>query len=97
MAKNAQRNFAHDNFALYLNECLPDEMLVKPEPKVEIYSLIECPTVAFGTRYKFVRVVKGVRSTVAIGRAQSKYGSLNLANIRRRGARLGIQDVHLIR
>jgi len=88
---------AQHNFALYLNECLPDEMLAKPAPKLEIHALVECPAVPFGTRYKFVRVAKGARTTVAIGRAQSKYASLNLANIRRRGARLGIQEVHLIK
>ena len=88
---------AQHNFALYLNECLPEEMLIKPEPKLEIFALIDCPAVPFGTRYKFVRVVKGVRTTIAIGRAQSKYASLNLANIRRRGARLGTTEVHLIR
>ena len=93
----ARQNWAQDNFALYLNECLPDEVLVKQEPTLEIYRLVECPTVAYGTRYKFVRVVDGVRSTIAIGRAQSKYASLNLANIRRRGARLGTTEVHLIK
>lgn len=84
-------------FALYLNECLPDEMLPRRAANIEMHSLVDCPPVAFGTRYKFVRVAKGVRSTVAIGRAQSKYASLNLANIRRRGAKLGVQEIHLVR
>lgn len=88
---------AQHNFALYLNECLPEELLVKVEPKIEIHTLIGCPSVEFGTRYKFVRVVKGQRTTIAIGRAQTCHPSLNLANIRRRGARLGVQEIHLIR
>lgn len=92
-----QNEAAQNTFALYLNECLPDEMLVRREANIEIYSLVGCPCVAFGTRYKFVRVVKGQRTTVAIGRAQSKYASLNLANIRRRGARLGVQEIHLVK
>lgn len=93
----AGQNGAQHTFALYLNECLPDEMLVRREANIEIWSLIGCPSMEFGTRYKLVRVVNGKRTTVAIGRAQSKYASLNLANIRRRGARLGVQEVHLIK
>ena len=75
---------AQHNFALYLNACLPDDAPAKPVAKVEIFSLVACPTVPFGTRYKFVTVQGGVRTTIAIGRALSKYGSLNLGTIRRR-------------
>jgi hypothetical protein len=61
-----------------------------------VHSLVACPTIPHGTRYKLVRVVAGKRSTVAIGRATSRYAALNLATLRRRGARLGIQEVHLL-
>lgn len=99
MARNTQAKHPQNqrNFSLYLNACLPDDMPAKPSPTPEIFSLIECPAVAFGTRYKFVSIVRGQRITVAIGRAQSKYASLNLAAIRRRGARLGVQEVHILR
>ena len=92
---------ARSPFSLFLNECLPETlpetMLAKAtRPSAEIHSLVLCPTIPHGTRYKLVRVVNGQRSTVAIGRATSRYASLNLANLRRRGARLGIQEVHLL-
>ena len=87
---------AQQNFALFLNECLPDAMLVKHAPKIAVFSLVECPAIPFGTRYKFVTVRAGKRNTVAIGRANSRHASLNLANIRRRGAKMGISEVHLI-
>lgn len=88
---------AQHNFAIYLNECLPEQARVKPATSTEIYTLISCPGVPFGTRYKFVVIDNGRRSTIAIGRARSKHASLNLANIRRRGARLGAAEVHIIR
>jgi hypothetical protein len=95
---NAQA-LARSPFSLFLNECLPETPVAaaKPAATLEIHSLVGCPTVAHGTRYKLVQVIGTQRNTVAIGRAQSRYASLNLAAIRRRGARLGVQEVHLIR
>ena len=88
---------ARSPFSLYLNECLPAGAQAKPAtPSAQIHAFVTCPTVPFGTRYKLVQVVEGRRTTVAIGRATSRYATLNLANIRRRGARLGIQEVHLL-
>ncbi len=89
---------ARSPFSLYLNECLPVTMAATPVRRcAEIHTLVQCPTLPFGTRYKLVCVVNGQRSTVAIGRATSRYASLNLANLRRRGARLGIQEVHVLK
>jgi hypothetical protein len=85
-------------FSLYLNECLPQAAHTHPAaPSAEVHTLVACPTLPFGTRYKLVSIINGRRSTVAIGRATSRYASLNLANLRRRGARLGIQEVHLLK
>lgn len=87
---------ARSPFSLFLNECLPDVTAAKPVPSLQVYALTACPTLPYGTRYKLVHVVGDARKTAGIGRATSRYASLNLANVRRRGARLGVQEVHLI-
>jgi hypothetical protein len=87
---------ARSPFSLFLNECLPEHMLVKQQSRVVVHTLVDCPIIPQGTRYKLVQVIGGKRSTLAIGRATSRYATLNLANVRRRGARLGIQEVHLL-
>lgn len=84
------------HFSLFLNECLPERQPAKTGVQVQVFSLVMCPTVTIGTRYTFVRVIDGVRSTVGIGRAQSVYGSLNLAAIRQLGAGLASDEVHLL-
>lgn len=84
------------NFSMYLNECILDECAVKSTPNAAVYSLILCPPISQGTRYKFVRIVNDERVIVGIGRAQSPHTSLNLAEIRQRGAQLGIDEVHVL-
>jgi hypothetical protein len=88
---------ARSPFSLYLNACLPEAQPEAPrQPAIEIHALVTCPVLPYGTRYKLVQVVNGRRTTTAIGRATSRHPSLNLANLRRRGARLGIHEVHII-
>ena len=84
------------DFSIYLNECLPDVRAVKSTPNAAVYSLILCPQISQGTRYKFVRIVNDTRVTVAIGRARSRHKSLNLAEIRQLGAQLEIDEVHVL-
>ena len=94
----AQYSETSRRFSLLLNACMPDTMPAKHVPlSPQIFSLIACPAVSYGTRYKFVRIINGERVTVAIGRAQSRYATLNLAAIRRRGARLGVQEIHVMK
>lgn len=84
------------HFSLYLNECLPKRQPAKVGVKVQVFSLVMCPSVAIGTRYTFVRIINGVPLTVGIGRAQSRHASLNLAAIRKLGAGLATDEVHLL-
>lgn len=91
-----QSNAAFIN-AIYVNECLPDTHCASPQTQTEIHTLIGCPPIPFGARYKLVGKRNGKSTTIGIGRAQSKAPSLNLANIRRRGAKMGATEVHVIR
>ena len=88
---------AQRNFSLYRNDCLPDAPRATARADFDVYSLMGCPTVPFGTRYKLVRVVNGQRLTMAIGRAQSHFGPLNLAGIRFRGAVMGVHEIHIVK
>ncbi len=88
-------NAAPRKFSLYLNDCLPEAPYTKV--KFNVYSLMGCPLVPYDTRYKLVRVVNGQRYTLAIGRAQSTFGPLNLASIRFRGAVMGVDEIHIVR
>lgn len=61
-----------------------------------IYSLIACPELPAGNFILVHRDAKtGSRRVLAIGRVGHQAQSLNLAEIRRRGAELGANEVHV--
>jgi hypothetical protein len=60
-----------------------------------VYSLIECPALAAGNYILVRREDNGARTVLAIGSATHDAASLNLADIRRRGAELGANEVHI--
>ena len=60
-----------------------------------VYSLVECPALASGNYVLVRRDENGDRSVLAIGSATHEAASLNLADIRRRGAELGANEVHI--
>jgi hypothetical protein len=60
-----------------------------------IYSLVECPAVPAGNYILVHRDAQGRRLVLAIGRVGNVAASLNLAEIRRRGAELGANEVHV--
>ncbi|MEQ1577068.1 MAG: hypothetical protein ABL894_05380 [Hyphomicrobium sp.] len=60
-----------------------------------IYSLIECPALVSGNYVLVRRDDNGERTVLAIGSAAQQAASLNLADIRRRGAELGANEVHI--
>lgn len=60
-----------------------------------VYELVDCPALP-AANYVLVRREPGARRKVlAIGRVDHSVPSLNLAEIRRRGAELGAQEVHV--
>ena len=60
-----------------------------------VYSLIECPALAAGNYVLVRREANGERAVLSIGSAVHDAPSLNLAEIRRRGAELGAHEVHV--
>jgi ATP-dependent helicase YprA (DUF1998 family) len=60
-----------------------------------VYSLIGCPAVKAATYILVRREPDGTSSVLAVRRTRSAAPSLNLARIRRAGARLGANEVHL--
>ncbi len=60
-----------------------------------VYSLVECPALAAGNYILVRRDRNGDRTVLAIGSALNDAASLNLADIRRRGAELGANEVHI--
>jgi hypothetical protein len=60
-----------------------------------VYSLIECPALAAGNYALVRRETNGDRTVLALGSAIEDAASLNLAEIRRRGAELGANEVHV--
>lgn len=60
-----------------------------------VYSLLECPEVPAANFLLVRRDAAGRRDVLAIGRLRHGAGSLNLAEIRQRGARLGANEVHV--
>ncbi len=60
-----------------------------------IYSLVECPAIPAGNYVLVHRDAEGRRLVLAIGRVGNTSASLNLAEIRRRGAELGANEVHV--
>jgi len=67
------------------------------DPRVLVHSLVLCPPVPEGIRYLLVeRRTGGARVVLALGRTQSPHPTLNLAQIRQRGAQLGACEVFLL-
>lgn len=62
-----------------------------------VYSLIGCPGVLSATYILVRRSPDGLRDVLAVRRTRSNIPSLNLARIRRLGARLGANEVHVFR
>ena len=60
-----------------------------------IYSLIGCPPVSSATYLLVHRAADGACRILAVRRTHSRFPSLNLARIRKAGARLGANEVHL--
>ena len=60
-----------------------------------VYSLIDCPELPAGNFMLICREPQGRRTVLAIGQLVEYAASLNLAELRRRGARLGANEVHV--
>lgn len=60
-----------------------------------VYDLLECPELSGGTFILARRDESGRREVLSIGRLLHASGSLNLAEIRQRGANLGANEVHV--
>ena len=60
-----------------------------------VYDLVDCPEVPAANFLLVHRDGAGRRSVLAIGHLTNEVGSLNLAEIRHRGARLGANEVHV--
>jgi hypothetical protein len=60
-----------------------------------VYSLLECPALPAGNYILVKRDATGSRAVLAIGSVSNDAASLNLAEIRRRGAELGANEVHI--
>jgi hypothetical protein len=60
-----------------------------------VYSLFDCPAVAAANYVLVKRSNQARRTVLAIGRLQNESASLNLAEIRQRGANLGADEVHI--
>lgn len=60
-----------------------------------VYSLFDCPPVGIANYVLVRREGKSRRTILAIGRLAGDVASLNLAEIRQRGATLGADEVHI--
>ena len=60
-----------------------------------VYSLIGCPALQSGTFILVRRGADGVRNVLSVGHTETPAASLNLARIRREGARLSANEVHV--
>lgn len=60
-----------------------------------IYSLLDCPALSSANFILVRRDQEGQRSVLAIGRLAAASPTLNLADIRHRGAMLGANEVHV--
>lgn len=61
-----------------------------------VYSLVGCPPLVDAVYLLVRRLDGGRRQIIAVRRTRSTVASLNLAHIRRTGARLGADEVHVI-
>ena len=60
-----------------------------------VYSLIGCPAIPSGNFVLVQHGADGQRNVLGIGRTEASTASLNLARIRREGAGLGANEVHV--
>jgi hypothetical protein len=60
-----------------------------------VYDLLDCPEVPAANFLLVRREASGRRSVLAIGHLKHNSGSLNLAELRHRSARIGANEVHL--
>jgi hypothetical protein len=60
-----------------------------------VYSLVNCPQFSAANYVLFGRDENGRRKVLRVGRTVHETGSLNLAEIRHRGAKLGATEVHV--
>jgi hypothetical protein len=60
-----------------------------------VYSLIDCPPLPKATFLLVRRAADGRRLVLHVGLGHSDTATLNLAQVRRRGARLGANEVHV--
>jgi hypothetical protein len=60
-----------------------------------VYDLVDCPEVPAANFLLVHRDAAGRRSVLAIGHLKHEAATLNLAEIRHRGARLGANEVHV--
>ena len=60
-----------------------------------VYSLIECPPLPKATYLLVRREPDGRRVVLHVGHGQSDAATLNLAQVRQRGAQLGVNEVHV--
>lgn len=60
-----------------------------------VYSLFDCPPVGLANYVLVRREGRTKRTVLAIGRVSGEAASLNLAEIRQRGAQLGADEVHI--
>ena len=61
-----------------------------------VYSMIGCPPLGSAT-YLLVRHTQGARKILAVRATSSTFPGINLARIRRSGARFGANEVHVFR
>jgi hypothetical protein len=60
-----------------------------------VYSLIECPPLPQASYVLVRREADGRRVALHVGLGRSQTATLNLAQVRRRGAQLGANEVHV--
>jgi len=60
-----------------------------------VYNLVDCPEVPQGNFMLVHRDARGRRTILALGHLSHATASLNLAELRQRGARLGANEVHV--
>lgn len=60
-----------------------------------VYSLIECPPLPKASYLLVRRELDGRRVVLHVGQGQSDAATLNLAQVRQRGAQLGVNEVHV--
>jgi hypothetical protein len=62
---------------------------------LSVYSLIECPPLPRASYLLVRREPDGRRVVLHVGQGRSDAATLNLAQVRQRGAQLGVNEVHV--